>query len=399
MPEFAYVARDLSGKKISGTLEAATQHEALAALDAKALFPVSVQADKAAASRRGKKIKPQVVATAYGQLADLLRSGVPLLRALEVLKRQSTSPAMSDVASDIRDQVQEGRTLAEAMARHPKVFNEMAVSMVRAGSEGGFLEEALDRIGQFSEQQQDLKGRVVGALAYPLFLLGIGALVVTGLLVFVVPKFEPLFARMRKKGELPVITDWLLDFSALLQNWWFVVVGVIVFIFLLVKVRLSTDEGQAWVDRVKLKFPLAGNIFLNFAVARFCRVLGTLLKNGVPILKSLDISSDAAGNRVLRDAIRDASENISSGESLAAPLTASGKFPPAVVEMISVAEESNTLDTVLVDVADGLERRTWRQLDLLVRLLEPIFLLLVAAVVLLLAIALLIPVIKMSSAI
>jgi general secretion pathway protein F/type IV pilus assembly protein PilC len=216
-------------------------------------------------------------------------------------------------------------------------------------------------------------------------------------MVFAVPKFEGLFARLRERGELPAPTEWLLATSNVMAQWWWVLLIILIAGAFAAKARLATEAGKIWQDRIKLKLPGAGLIFKNLAVARFCRVLGTLLKNGVPILKSLEISSDSTGNRVLAAAIRDAAENISSGQSLAGPLVHSKQFPPAVVEMISVAEEANTLDTVLVDIADGLERRTWRQLDLFVRLLEPLMLLLLALAVLMLAVALLLPVIKMST--
>ncbi len=399
MPEFAYIARDLSGRKVTGRLSANNQSEALAALDQKALFPLQVLAQRERASRRGKKIKAQLIATTYGQLADLLRSGVPLLRSIEVLQKQAKNPTLQYVLGELHSQVQEGHTLPEAMARHPKAFSEMAVSMVRAGSEGGFLEEALERVAEFTEQQEDLKGRTIGALVYPCVLAVVGFVVVSVLLIFFVPMFETIFSRMREKGSLPVLTDWLLTFSGVLQRWWYLLFGGMIFVGVFFYMRMQTEEGRIWRDRTKLRLPMAGGIFRSFAVARFCRVLGTLLRNGVPILKSLDISSDATGNRILTKAIQEASENISAGESLAAPLAACGQFPPAVVEMIAVAEEANTLDTVLVQTADGLERRTWRQLDLMVRLLEPLLLAMVALVVLFLAIALLVPVIKMSTAI
>jgi type II secretory pathway component PulF len=398
MAEFAYIARDLTGQRITGRLEAATHHEALAVLDQRALFPVSVEAEKTT-TRRGKRVRGQLVATTFGQLSDLLRSGVPLLRSIAVIRDQTTHAALKYVLSDLHDQVSEGRTLAEAMARHPRVFNEMSVSVVRAGGEGGFLEEALDRIAEFTEQQQDLKGRVLGAITYPLFLMCIGSVVLTALLVLVVPRFAPLFDRMRSQGKLPRLTDWLLGFSKLLSEWWWAM-GLIGLVFgAFVYFRITTPEGRTFVDRIKIRLPMAGRIFLSFAVARFCRVLGTLLKNGVPILKSLEISSSATGNRILSGAIRQASENITAGQSLAGPLRSCGRFPPAVVEMIAVAEEANALDTVLVKIADGLDRRTWRQLDLLVRLLEPIMLLLIATVVLLMAIALLVPVLQLSTTI
>jgi len=400
MPEFAYIARDLGGRKVSGKVSAGTQQEAIAQLSGQQLFPVEVAAESSTDARgRTRRVKAAVLTTMFGQLADLLRSGVPLLRSLEVLKKQASHAGLVEVLERVRSDVQEGKPLAEAMARHPRVFGEMSVSMVRAGTEGGFLEEALERVAEFTEKQDELRGRTQGALAYPVFLGIIGTGVVAVLLIFFVPKFEGLFTRLREKGELPAMTDWLLAFSGMLQRWWWLMAIVFGGGGYAVWRKLHTDGGRLWADRMKLKIPLAAPIFLNLAVARFCRVLGTMLQNGVPILRSLEISASAAGNRVLADAVGEASENISAGQSLAQPLAASGHFPPTVVEMIAVAEESATLDTVLLRIADGLERRTWRQLDLLVRLLEPLMLLLLAVVVLFLAVALLMPVIKMSSAI
>jgi type II secretory pathway component PulF len=400
MPEFAYIARDLGGRKVSGKVSAGTQQEAITQLSGQQLFPIEVAAESSADARgRSKRIKAAVLTVMFGQLADLLRSGVPLLRALEVLKKQASHTGLVEVLERVRSDVQEGKPLADAMARHPRVFGEMAVSMVRAGSEGGFLEEALERVAEFTEKQDELKGRTQGALAYPVFLGVIGTTVVSILLVFFVPKFEGMFARLRERGELPVMTDWLLAFSSTLQRWWWLVGLAMIVGGYAAWRQLNSDAGRMWADRMKLKIPLAAPIFLNLAVARFCRVLGTMLQNGVPILRSLEISASAAGNRVLADAVEVASQNISAGQSLAQPLAASGHFPPTVVEMIAVAEESATLDTVLIRIADGLERRTWRQLDLLVKLLEPLMLLLLALVVMFLAVALLLPVIKMSTAI
>ncbi|MBN8627044.1 MAG: type II secretion system F family protein [Planctomycetes bacterium] len=401
MPDFAYTARDLGGRKVSGKLSAGNQAEALSLLSGQQLFPLEVKAEDHATGAFGvrRRVKAGLLTTMYGQLADLLRSGVPLLRALEVLRKQASHPALVEVLARVADDVRDGKPLAEALARHPRVFNEMSVSMVRAGMEGGFLEEALERVAEFTEKQDELKGRTQGALAYPLFLGAVGFLVVVVLLVFFVPKFEGLFARLRQRGELPVLTDWLLIVSGVMQSWWWLLLGIIVGGGTWAYLRLQTDAGQLWFDKFKLKIPMVAPIFLNFSVARFCRVLGTMLHNGVPILRSLEISASATGNRVLAAAVNRASENISAGQSLAKPLAANGLFPPAVVEMIAVAEESATLDTVLVRIADGLERRTWRQLDLFVRLLEPLMLLLLALVVLMLAVALLLPVIKMSTAV
>jgi len=400
MTDFAYVARTTSGEKVSGTIAADSRREAMAALAGKALFPVELRGETAVKpGGRTPRIPAQLMAVTYGQLADLLRSGVPLLRALDVLRQQTSRPALKEVLSQVHHQVEEGATLADAMGRFPRVFGEMAISMVRAGGEGGFLEEALMRVAEFTEAQEDLKNRVTGAMIYPVFLAVMGSIVVAVLLIFFVPKFETLFASLRQRGELPALTDWILGTSKFVQQWGLLVLGGLLVGGWFARQWLASDPGRWWRDRTKLRLPMMGKIFESLAVARFCRVLGTMLRNGVPILRSLEVSSDATGNRVLAAAIHEATENISAGQSLARPLAASGHFPLGIVEMISVAEEANTLESVLLNIADSLERRTWRQIDLAVRLLEPLMLVLLAGVVLVLVVALLLPVLKLSSAI
>ncbi|MBM3999585.1 MAG: type II secretion system F family protein [Planctomycetes bacterium] len=398
MPDFSYTARQLNGEKVTGVIAAATEREAINVLAGQSLFPLQVTSRRASDAKRfGGRVKGQVVATTFSQLASLLRSGVPLLRSIRVLRDQTPHKTLKEVLGDIHDRVEDGATLADAMSRHERIFSEMGVSMVRAGGEGGFLEEALDRVAQFTEEFEDLKARTAGALAYPMFLATAGVSIVAGLMIFFVPKFALLFDRLRERGELPKMTDWLLATSELMRSrGWLVLIAVVITFFVL-RARLATESGRRFWDRVKLRVPGAGPIFQNLAVSRFCRVLGTLLRNGVPILKSLDIARDSAGNRMLSEAIIKAAENISSGERLASPLRASGYFPADVVEMIAVAEESNTLDAVLVEIANSLEKGTSRRLDLFVRLLEPMMLLVLAGFVLFVVFALLLPVIKMSS--
>ncbi|HEY1066541.1 MAG TPA: type II secretion system F family protein, partial [Pirellulales bacterium] len=399
MPDFAYTARNRSGAKVTGMVAAANRREALTELGRQALFPLVVEAaPESKPMFAGRRVGAQLIATFYGQLADLLHSGVPLLRSLQVLERQTKHYALKEVLTDVRQRVEEGETLAVAMARHPRAFNELAISVVRAGGEGGFLEEALEQVSDFVEKQEDLKGRTIGAIAYPAFLAVVGSVVVMGLMIFLVPKFAGIFDRLRQRGELPALTEWLLGVSQVLQSYGLAVGAVFVAGIFGLRYYAETDSGRTMMDRVKLMTPVAGPIYVNLAVSRFCRVLGTLLRNGVPILKSLEISSDSTGNRVLAQAIRRAAENISSGQSLAKPLAASGRFPANVVEMIAVAEEANSLEKVLVDTADGLDRRTWRQLDLAVKLLEPLMLLMLAGVVLLIVMGLLLPIVKMSMA-
>lgn len=368
-------------------------------LDAQNLMPTQITVAKAAGAFNNKRVSGQVMANTYNQLASLLRSGVPLLRSLTVLSTQTKKPALKAVLDEIKAKVEDGEPLPTAMARYPRVFSDMAINMVRAGNEGGFLEDSLERVAAFTEQQEDLKGRAIGALAYPIFLGCVGVSVVTILIIFFVPKFEPLFKTLREKDQLPAATDMLLNLSHFLQGyWWLILGGLVLSVFALIQF-LQTESGKYWLDWIKIKVPLFGTIFLSLAVARFCRVLGTLLHNGVPILKSLDISSRAAGNRILSQSIQKASENITAGQKLASPLAASGHFPSQVVEMISVAEESNTLEKVMVQISDSLERTTFRRLDILVRMIEPIMLLVMAGMVFFIVLALMVPLLNSSGAV
>lgn len=397
MPDFAYTARDMTGSKVTGSISAATEREVITMLSGKSLFPIEVSEEKKRTGISfGRRVKGQTMAIVYSQMAGLLRAGVPLLRTLNVLREQASHQGLKDALSDVSSRVEDGETLADAMQRHPNAFGEMAVNMVRAGGEGGFMEEALERVAAFTEQQEDLKSRTMGALAYPIFLGTVGSLIVAGLIIFVVPNFDSMFDTMRSQGQLPVATEWLLAVSTTLQSYWYIIVIAMLILLVMLQARAKTDSGRRFTDLCKLKLPLFGVVFKNFAVARFCRVLGTLLRNGVPILGSLEIAGEAAGNKILSEAIESASENITAGESLAKPLASSGHFPQTVVEMISVAEESNSLDTVLVEIADSLEKRTTRTLDLAVKLLEPVMLLVMAGIVLFVVIALLLPMMKMS---
>lgn len=400
MPTFAYTARDMSGKQVTGTVEANAERDVAGILSEKSLFPVEVKANTGAPQAifgKRKKVKAQTMAMFYSQLAALLRAGVPMIRSLNVMADQSSNALLTEVITDIRARVEDGESIGDAMARYPKVFNEMGCNMVRAGTEGGFLEDALDRVGKFTELQEDLKGRTISAMAYPIFLFSVGSVVLTGLLVFFVPKFDPMFDRLRRKGEMPSATEALLATSTFLQTYGWVLVVLMFVAAFAIRAKIQSESGKDLVDRFKLKIPVLGEILMNLAVARFCRVLGTLLNNGVPILQSLDIAGTAAGNRLLQESVSDATENIRSGESLATPLRASGHFPQSVVEMISVGEESNSLDKVLPEIADSLEKVTFRRLDLFVRLLEPVMLLIMALLVLGVVLALIVPVLKSSS--
>lgn len=401
MPQFHYTARRVTGEKVTGLLEA--EHAGALALKLRQsgllVVDLAEQRKTARRMRGGKKVSRRQLTRLYSQLADLLRSGVPMLRSLETLQRQYQTGPLSPVLADVRQIVSEGEGLAEALRRHPTVFPELAVSMIRAGQEGGFLEDVLKRIAQFTERQADLRAKVLGAMAYPMFLIVVGSMVVTGLMIFFVPRFEPIFARLTETGNLPTVTVVVLGVSHFLGHYGIFLLIPLVGTALLLRHWLNTESGRLVFDRLRLRLPLIGAVQRNLAVVRFSRILGTLLANGISILKALRVAKDSTGNVVLSRAIGEAAENVSSGDVLTEPLRACGLFPADVIEMIAIAEESNTLENVLLEIADTTEAFTTRQMELAVRLLEPLLLLVMALVTLVVVSGLLLPVFRMSSVI
>lgn len=397
MATFAYQARDAAGKSISGTLTADNQQAALRELDQRSLMPVDIRQLGEAAVARSRWRKPvstRKLSMLYSQLADLLNAGVPILRSLEVLVRQNKRrPALAQVLDDVCNEVSGGQSLAESMARYPSVFPELHVAMVRAGERGGFIEDVLARMAQFTERQDELRSKVLGSMAYPMFLMGAGFLVVTILMVFFVPQFNSFFGQM----ELPTSTRILLSVSSFMQANWLLLLGAMAATAGLVWLGINSDAGRTWWDRAKLRLPLLGEVMSLMAVARFCRILGTMIANGVQILVALRIAKDAIGNRTLSGIVEQAAEAVRAGEPLAVPLGRDGYFPADILDMIAVAEQSNKLDTVLVNVADSTERRLGRAIDTMVRLLEPVLLLIVAAVVFAIAFSLLMPIFSLST--
>lgn len=404
MPEFAYTARSMTGEDVMGSITAGNKREALSALADRALFPIQVDSTEKAKSPwkinlgGAGRIKAEVLASTLTQLSDLLENGVPILESLRLLSEQCAHPRMQEVLTEIHDQVVEGKPLDEAFGLHPNVFGELTVSMVRAGSEGAFLEDALKRTADFLELQEELKSRVKGAMAYPAFLAVAGFVVTVVLIVFFVPKFAELFEQLEKQGALPTPTVALLAISDFLGSLGGIFLGgALVGGGFWARKALATPQGRLFADRWKLKLPVAGSIFLGSAVSRFCRVLGTLLRNGVPLLRALEISQDSTGNLVLAEAIRASAENISSGDTLSRPLGECGLIPKPVMAMIKIAEESNNLENVLINVADGIDRKISRQIDIMVRLVEPAMLMVMGTVILFVLVALLLPVFDMSS--
>ena len=398
MPDFTYEALAPTGQRSNGTLTAGNEREVLTMLDARGLFPLRVAEAKATGTARwkGKRVGTRVAAGFFSQLADLLRAGVPLLRGLEILEKQSSHPALQETIRDVHLQVADGTSLAEALGKHPNAFSELAVSMVKAGQEGGFLEDVLERIAIFSEHQEDLKSKVIGAMAYPAFLMVVLIVVLVAVVIFVVPMFEPIFKKLDEKGQLPGLTIALIGTSKFMISYWPIIVAILAGMIYAFRTWAKTPNGRNQLDALRLRIPVLGSLYLSYALSRFTRILGTLLHNGIPILSALRIAKDSTGNHVLADAINQAADNVTAGDSLAKPFQLCPYFPRDVVEMVAIGEESNQLEKVLIDIANGLEKRTGRQLDLFVRLLEPLMLLVMAGLIMIVVAGLMLPVFKMS---
>jgi general secretion pathway protein F/type IV pilus assembly protein PilC len=405
MPEFAYTARSSQGQDSSGVISAGSRREAISLLAERSLFPLQLEAKQtenqtAVRLPWQRRIKTELLADTFTQLADLLANGVPLLESLDVLVRQTVDPRLAEVLSDVRAQVADGTGLDIAMASHRRVFSQLSISMVRAGLEGAFLEEALERIAGFMRKQEALRAKVIGSMTYPAILAVVGVGVTIFLVVVVVPMFQGFFDRLERTGTgLPLVTILLVGTSQLMMRYGVFVAGAMIAAVVLLRRAMATERGQELTDRWKLKIPVAGKIFHDTAVARFCRVLGTLLRNGVPLLTALRISSESTGSRLLQEAIMRSVETISAGDSLSRPLVASGLIPPPIMAMISVAEEANTLDVVLVRIADRIEQRIERQLDVMVRMVEPVMLLIIGAMVLFIIVGVLLPVFDLNASI
>jgi len=392
MALYAYIARDSHGARVSGRVEAATEQAAAADLSARGLAPVRLEAATSRLSVRAR-VSTRRLAASYQQLADLLRAGVPLLRALRLLGRGRAHPRLAAIWSQVADDVADGARLADAMARHERIFPAVQVALVRAGEKGAFLEQVLARLGAFLLHRADLNARVIGGLIYPAILLVGGILVIVVSLVFFVPKFRPHFAKM----EVPIATRLLFAVSDLFVVWWPIVIPAIAALVIVAAVSWRRPRVRRAAAAWRLRIPKLGSLLRSLAVARVSRVLGTMLDNGIPMIQAMQISRDAAGDPLLAEAIDRATDAVRGGESLAKPLFESGYFDEDVVEMITVGESANNLPEVLVSISSTLEGQIDRSLTLMVRLMEPLLLLVLAAGVVYIFLALVLPLMSLSS--
>ncbi len=385
---FAYTAIGTKGEKTSGTLSADSKSAAIAQVKQKGLHPVSIteQKGKAAAANAATTVaKPgrvpqRAVESFTRELANLLSGGVPLARALSLLKREASSPAVKHLWGVIHDDVVGGTALADAMAKWPKSFSPVYVAMVRAGEAGGFLDVVLSQIADFRAREADLKGKVKAALVYPAVLGTLAVLVVIFLLVFFIPRFSKMFNDFG--GTLPVLTRGIIAVSEFVKSYGIGILVVVVIAFVFFRRSVATDAGRRRLEQTILAVPILGRVIAHFALIRFCRMLGTLVGSGVPLVASLRVAREAIGNQTLADTVSNAIDQVQRGQALSKALgDNSTLFPASVVETIAVAEETGRLDKELVRVATSFEGDLDRQLRMLVAVLEPVLLFVMAGVI------------------
>jgi len=391
MATFQYQARTTAGQRVTGMVQADSEAAAIRALDERKLYPIRVSEQRVGRRAKGK-VRLRDVGVMYGQLADLLRAGVPLLRALETIARAGINNRLATTLRRVGEGVSAGKTLADAMGEQPGVFAPLHTAMIRAGERAGFLEDVLSNLSDFIERVDELRSKIRGAMIYPILLTVLGLLVTLGMLLWFVPRFKTMFMGR----ELPLPTRIMFGLSDTLRESWPVLLGGIVLAVLLIGGTIRSEWGRRAWERWRLRIPVLGRVIRTISITRFCRILGTMLANGVPILQALAISKDATGSVILADRIEVATESVRGGETLSEPLRAGRLIPPQIIEMIAVAEESNQLDRVLVEIAETVERRTDRQVDQAVRLIEPLILVLMAITIGTLAVGLLYPILTMA---
>ncbi|KAB2637870.1 MAG: type II secretion system F family protein [Verrucomicrobia bacterium] len=419
MANFQYSALDSKGEQTTGIVSATNEAEAIQKLRVQGLYPTQIieegkakgaakikvpakSKSKSVAAGKGGvggRIKPKSLMIFTRQLATLIDSGLPLLRSLTVLGKQEPNPVLQATLAALADSVQSGSTFSESLAQHPKIFNKLYVNMVKAGELGGVLEVVLNRLAEYQEKAQKLKNKIVSAMVYPVIVMFIAVAILVFLMIFIVPKFETMFAEMGN-AELPAISKVVFGISKFfIDNPY----GVPNIVFVLILLGIGafffgiwgrTKGGRIAIDKLKLKLPIFGDIQRKSAVSRFSRTLGTLVTSGVPILQALNITRDTAGNVVISGAIEKVHEAVKEGESIVTPLQASGVFPNMVISMVDVGEETGQLPEMLLKVADVYDDEVDNAVTALTSILEPIMIVILALVVGSVVFALFLPLIK-----
>lgn len=417
MPRYNYVALDSRGQEAAGVIEANSQNEAVGQLRQAGYFPKTITEEgkgaKVAKTKSGpaakkagkeggvslpflqkKTIKGKTLMIFTRQLATLIDAGLPLLRGLTVLSKQEPDLVLRKVILNLAESVQGGSTFSESLAGHPRIFNKLYVNMVKAGELGGVLELVLLRLAEFQEKAQKIKNKVVAAMFYPLIVLLIAIVILAFLLVYIVPKFQQIFADMLDNAPLPALTEFVIGVSDLVKSNAHWIVVAVIGLVIVYKLLSRTPKGSEFIDRAKLKAPLFGDLSRKSAISRFARTLGTLVTSGVPILQALNITRETAGNVIIAGAIQKVHDSVKEGESIVQPLEASGVFPPMVISMIDVGEETGQLPEMLLKIAEVYDDEVDNAVAGLTSMLEPIMIVFLAVIVGTIVIALFLPLIS-----
>ena len=420
MPKFSFVAMDARGRETKGELEADSQTVALTRIREKGLFPTSV-VEAGAAPAKGKKtsagsrkapgkggslnmelklpafmnrVKPKQLMVFTRQLATLIDAGLPLVRSLDVLEKQEKHPALKSALREMADSIQSGSTFAEALAQHPKIYNKLYVNMAKAGEVGGVLDKVLLRLAEFMEKAQRIKSKVASAMVYPMVVMVMALGILTFLMIFIIPKFKEIFTDLLEGQALPPLTEFVMGISQLMTTRLPYLVGGIIALILIIKSMGKTEKGAAILDRIKLKLPVFGTLINKTVIGRFARTLGTLMSSGVPVLQALNIVRDTSGNAVIARAVSDIHDAVKEGENMAPPIEATKIFPPMVISMVQVGEETGDLPEMLMKIADTYDEEVDNAVVGLTSIIEPILIVFLAVVVGTIVIALFLPLIS-----
>jgi type IV pilus assembly protein PilC len=421
MPKFNYVAMDSRGKETKGAIEAASQNEAIGRIKEMHFFPTKVVEDKGTpaaggaakkSTAKGKKkgamnlsikipglsggVKTKVLTTFTRQLATLVQAGLPLLRGLRVLQKQERDSNLKNILGELAASIEGGSTFSESLAQHPKVFNRLFVNMVKAGEIGGVLEVVLKRLSEFMEKAQKIKGKVVAAMFYPSAVLVVATAIMGVLMVLVIPKFKEIFEGSLGGGQtLPGFTTFVLDVSDTIKDHFGQTLLYVVGVVIVFNVIIRTKLGRKYWDKFQLKMPVVGPVVIKVAISRFTRTLGTLVSSGVPILQALMIVKETSGNVIIGNAVGAVHESVKEGETITAPLEASGVFPPMVISMVDVGEQTGALPEMLMKIADNYDEEVDNAVAAMTSLLEPIMIVFLAVVVGSIVIAMFLPLIQL----
>jgi type IV pilus assembly protein PilC len=397
MPSYTYTARDAKGELKTATIDAANRDDVVQQLRRLRMIVVKVEEQSKAKQKTGGSVSMRDIVIFTRQFSTMINSGLPLVQALDILAKQSENKTLQAVTRQVVFDVESGHTVADALAKHPKAFSDLYVNMVAAGEAGGILDTILMRLATFMEKNDALVRKVKGAMIYPGVIISVAVIAITVLLIVVIPVFQEMFHSVNL--TLPFATRVVIGLSSFLKGYWYLIGGGGVAAFYLFRKYYATSSGQLQIDRLMLHAPVLGDVLRKSAVSRFTRTLGTLVSSGVSILDGLEITAKTAGNRVVQEAILASRSSIAGGETISAPLAKSNVFPPMVISMISVGEQTGGLDEMLAKIADFYDEEVDAAVSGLLALLEPVMIVILGVVVGGMVVAMYLPIFDMVNAV